>query len=268
MNKLTILGSGTCLSSLYRPFDYRHPAGYLIEVEGKKILLDCSEGIRGRLNHIGVDYFYIDAICISHFHPDHFTFDPLIDAFIDRIKRSGRKKTLTLYGPHDILERVSAIADLTHYAGFMQKEVLPIFDLQYISYQDNTPIQISDKLSLTPYQVVHGEMEAYAMRWKIGDMIFTYSGDTGICAGIDEAVKAADLFLCEAALDTNDNISDITKHLSAFLAGEIAQKGNVKQLILTHYKGKDTPEMMESEVRRAGFSGKIHIAKDFDVISL
>jgi len=91
-NKLTILGSGTCLSSFYKPFDFRHPAGYLLQYEGLNIFLDCSEGIRARLEQIKFDYFNIDYIFISHFHPDHFSLDTFLQSIYVRTKKTKEQK--------------------------------------------------------------------------------------------------------------------------------------------------------------------------------
>lgn len=77
-NKFTELGRGTCLSSFYKPFDFRHPSGHLIQFNGLNILLDCGEGIRYRLDKIKFDYFDLDIIFVSHFHADYFNITSLL----------------------------------------------------------------------------------------------------------------------------------------------------------------------------------------------
>ena len=64
--KLTILGSGTAT-----PLLYRNCAGYLLEVEDKKLLFDSGTGTIRRLLEIKTDLFDIEHIFYSHLHNDH-----------------------------------------------------------------------------------------------------------------------------------------------------------------------------------------------------
>ena len=46
-------------------------SGYLIETDQTKVLLDCGNGVFGKLRE-RVDYTDIDGVVISHLHADHF----------------------------------------------------------------------------------------------------------------------------------------------------------------------------------------------------
>ena len=46
-------------------------SGYLIETDETKVLLDCGNGVFGKLRE-RVDYTEVDAVVISHLHADHF----------------------------------------------------------------------------------------------------------------------------------------------------------------------------------------------------
>jgi ribonuclease BN (tRNA processing enzyme) len=46
-------------------------SGYLIETDATKVLLDCGNGVFGKLRE-RVDYTEVDAVVISHLHADHF----------------------------------------------------------------------------------------------------------------------------------------------------------------------------------------------------
>src|SRR2546422_840776 len=65
--KLTILGKW----SPYPPAGGACP-GYLVEADGVRILLDCGSGVVSSLHRFGTA-FDLNAIVISHLHPDHFT---------------------------------------------------------------------------------------------------------------------------------------------------------------------------------------------------
>ncbi|HHN65197.1 MAG TPA: ribonuclease Z, partial [Nitrospirae bacterium] len=76
--QLLILGSGTCVPSLQR-----NAPGYLLELEGMRVLVDCGSGILLQLERAGRSYRDIDAVFITHSHPDHISdLMPLIHALI------------------------------------------------------------------------------------------------------------------------------------------------------------------------------------------
>ena len=98
--KITILGTGSFYAN-----KERSGAAYLLEADGKKILIDCGPGTLFRLSQIGVKPEDIDYVFISHFHADH-TSD--LFAFQMRFRLNeffGTKKLEKLpiiYGPNGI----------------------------------------------------------------------------------------------------------------------------------------------------------------------
>ena len=46
-------------------------SGYLLEEHGTAVLLDCGNGVFGKLRE-HIDYVDVDAVVISHLHADHF----------------------------------------------------------------------------------------------------------------------------------------------------------------------------------------------------
>lgn len=257
--KLTILGSGTAMSSFYRPFDYRNEAAHLLEIDDFNILLDCSEGTRARLDRIKFDYYNLNAIFISHYHPDHFDLDPFIQSFFGR-SRKDKKKLLSIYGPKNIENIFAESWNYKHRKEHYPKE-LGDLNLRFEEYGDGQKINLNG-IEITPYKVVHMYMDAYSFRVKIGDRILAYSGDSGECEGLVESAKNADIFLCEAATNIGEEIME--GHLNPYQVGKIAKNADVNHLILTHYTGKDSPKDMLKEVKKSGFVGKANIARDFD----
>ena len=61
--KITILGSG----SFIRDLDHFGP-GYLLEIGGKKVLVDAGPGVVIQLLKLGLKITDLDYIFISHFH--------------------------------------------------------------------------------------------------------------------------------------------------------------------------------------------------------
>ena len=46
-------------------------SGYLLEEAGTALLIDCGNGVFGKLRE-RIDYVDVDAVVISHLHADHF----------------------------------------------------------------------------------------------------------------------------------------------------------------------------------------------------
>ena len=90
--KLTVLGSGTNF-----PTARRASSSFLLEHGGTKILLDCGHSTLARLAELGVDPRELDAIFISHFHPDHFgdAFNLVVARFVGDIYE-GKKPAKSL----------------------------------------------------------------------------------------------------------------------------------------------------------------------------
>lgn len=263
-NKLTILGSGTCLSSYFKPLDYRHPAGHLLQYEGMNILLDCSEGMRGRLAQIKFDYFDLDAIFITHLHPDHYAIEPLMQALGIRALYEKTKKTLGVYGPKDIEKIFIREWNEKHGAGDFENRFSKNFLLVFHEYKNENKIILAKNSACIPYQVIHGVMDAYTLRFELGNKVITYSGDSGLCQNLQKAAEAADVFLCESSWPIDLKDYSLKEHINPPLAGEISEKSHVKKLILTHYRGDNTKEEMIKSIKGSGYIGEIFIANDFD----
>lgn len=257
MAEITILGSGTAVSSSY-------PSGYLLKHENKNFLIDCGEGIRHRLAKVNTDYFDIEAVFMSHFHPDHFNIETLIQSIMVRNYTEVMEKSLTVYGPPETKERIMKIWDSKHNTGHFEN-ILPGFvKLSIVEYEDRKAIEL-EGLKATPHFLSHGNMPAASLRFEIGNKVFTYSGDTGLNNQIGEAAKDADLFVCECNQRPN---TENPGHLNPKQIGEIAKKNLVKRVVLTHMPNVDKDEDLVTDFKRAGFSGSISVGHDFDVLQL
>ncbi len=266
--KLTILGSGTCASQL-PGIPNRFPPAFLVEFGNEKVLFDCSEGVRFRLEQAGFNHADIHHIAISHIHPDHFALIHFIQSVFCNGIWGGTKNTdITVYCskqvktsfPFLLKSQIPAI-DLPSFANFLRPKL--------IIANDNIT-KIGDA-SLTAKKVYHefGETDAISFRLETPEGIFVYSGDTGECPGIREVCKDADLFVCEASSRVGDEKGPIEYgHLNPRLAGEIAHEGKVKHLVLFHYTGLDSDEDIITDCRKSGFTGELTIAKDFQSINI
>ena len=65
--KITILGSGAAL-----PTFSRNPTAQFIDCNNRHILIDCGEGTQMQMRKFGVKFQKLTHILISHLHGDHF----------------------------------------------------------------------------------------------------------------------------------------------------------------------------------------------------
>lgn len=63
--KLTFIGTGAAFTS------NNYHSNILIELGGKRLLIDCGSDARFALRDIGLSYQHIDGVYISHIHADH-----------------------------------------------------------------------------------------------------------------------------------------------------------------------------------------------------
>ena len=64
--EIIFLGTGTAI-----PSKQRRCVGIFLQTNASKIVLDMGSGTLGRMAEAGIDWRKIDAVFISHFHPDH-----------------------------------------------------------------------------------------------------------------------------------------------------------------------------------------------------
>ncbi len=172
---LTVLGSG-----YGRATARRATAGYLVEWSGRALLMDPSAGTYARALKAGLDPAVLDAVLLTHHHPDH-TSDLAAILWARRQERIDRE--ILLAGPPGtdrLLDAVRAI-DPTWYGA----------PCRVVDY----PLEQSGLL-VRSYPATHTE-GAVCLRLVAQGKALAYSGDTADCEGLREACRDVDLALLE-----------------------------------------------------------------------
>ncbi len=262
--KITILGCGPAASQL--PCGpSRYPPAYLVEVGGVKVLFDCSEGVRFRLEQAGYNYADIHHVALTHAHPDHNALAHYIQAIFCHGLWGGLKnQELNIYCPKSIIDTFWALWNIYH-PDWPKGLPYPRLTFHDMSSGGCNSLKIFDNIILSSRVVFHagGKIECVAFRLQTPEGIFAYSGDSGQCQGLQEVCQEADLFICEAAARIKHSESSCSGHMDPYSVGEICQKGKVKKVIITHYTGLDSDEAIIKECRRSGYEGEIVVGKDF-----
>lgn len=215
-------------------------SGYLIRSGGTSVWVDTGPGTLGRLQqHVPLDR--LDAVVVSHAHPDHWTELPVLrNAMRYGVGRVG----LPVYGT----ERTAVLAEAA--GGHL---LAPTFSWTTIadgSSFEIGPLQFS--CSRTDHPV-----ETLAIRVEGGGRSIVYSADTGPAWSPNRLGSGIDLFVCEASLRPQDE--GRVQHLSARQAGAMAAEAGAARLLLTHVVPGVDPEA-QLEAAQATFVGPVELA--------
>jgi ribonuclease BN (tRNA processing enzyme) len=241
--KLIVLGSGTCVPSLKR-----NAPGYFLEAEGRNVIVDCGSGTLLQLKKAGKSYKYIDAVFITHRHPDHFAdLMPLIHALLATPKFT-REKDLFIITPEG-------------FSKYYNDAIAPIFGkLRSFSVQI---IEIQDKLEFEPFHVftaktIHSR-DSIAYRFEQDGKSIVFTGDADYDQGLIELSKNADLLIADCSFP---DTMKARGHLSSKECGLVAQKAGVKKLMLSHIYPADISDSDRIKESKEAFDGNILMAED------
>ena len=190
-------------------------SGYLIEHDDYKLLLECGSGVISSVQEI-TDIKDINAVLITHYHYDHCCdIGPLQYARQIKTQLNQINSPLPIYAPEGEFFKLLKWEDYTFGISFDETSNLTL-----------GPFEISFIKNIHP-------VEAYSVRIKCGDKVFSFTSDTSYFENLEKFFSDSDLLICECSFYSD---MDGTKagHLNSSQAGILAEKANVKKLILTH----------------------------------
>jgi ribonuclease BN (tRNA processing enzyme) len=211
-------------------------AAYLVRHGMTAILLDLGQGAFPRLASL-LDPASLDAVLISHLHPDHFI--DLVPLRHYLRWGPGHPRRVRVIGPGDLDARLDALhAEPGFSSGALDVE--PIV-------AGVTPI---GSMEVEAARVTHsGESYGFRVSGATGPGL-VYSGDCGRAEDLDPLIQAGDTLLCEVSFGPGPVPADAA-HLDAPAVGRLANRTRVGQVLLTHLlMGLDVDETI-AEVRRA-----------------
>ncbi len=223
-------------------------SGYLLRTPTTSVWLDCGSGTLGNLQR-HVDLLELDAIVVSHSHPDHWLELPVVLNAL-RYGLDAAHRELPVLWTAETAQHFEAISSSHPYPTFAPRVV-----------DETSTVTIGDidlRFSRTDHPV-----ETLAVRAEHGGRAIVYSADTG--DGWPLASLGADLGLpielavVEATLDETQR--NVVQHLTARQAGEQAAMAGVASLVLTHLAPGSDPEARRAEAA-AVFDGPVEVAEN------
>ncbi|MBU1117608.1 MBL fold metallo-hydrolase [Patescibacteria group bacterium] len=250
--KLDILGTGTFFANINRT-----ASAFILEIENKKILIDCGPGTLVRLSQIGLSPEDLDYVFITHFHPDHTS--DLFPLFMnyrlsDLLVPGSVKKFPKFYGPEGLDKFLSAYSHNSELLAYDAWGKIKVFEYQSLINIDNYVVK--------PFKVDHSAFglpaRAYALRFESNNKVVVFSGDSTKCDGLQTACQNADIFVCDASSPKNQASP---AHMDTYDIGEISQQSQVKKVILTHFYPQYDDVDLVSQVKEK-FSGEVIHGQD------
>jgi ribonuclease BN (tRNA processing enzyme) len=231
---LTVLGcSGTY------PGDGGACSGYLVRSPDASIVVDLGAGTLANLQrHLAIGE--IDAVVLSHVHPDHWLDLPVLRNAMRYVLGLGG---LPIYGTAETWLMAEVIIG----------ELPPT--MLWHNIDESSVVEVGDQVlrfSRTDHPV-----ETLAVRVDAAGRSLLYSADTGSAWYPGETGADVDLMVCEASLPTEHEGQ--VQHLSARQAGKLARTLGAGRLVVTHVvPGVDA----EAQLRIAGqaFGGPVELA--------
>ncbi|MGA1863936.1 MAG: MBL fold metallo-hydrolase [bacterium] len=247
--KLVVLGSGTCVPSLKR-----HSPGYYLNVLNKEILIDCGSGTLFQLEKAGKSYKSIDAIFITHMHPDHISdLVPLIQALI-ATPGFKREKDILIAGPNGLkgfYERCIA--------SFIRR--LKTFQCKLVEIKDRLDM---DSLFVFSTKTVHTE-ESIAYRFEAEGKSVVITGDCDFDKSLIKFTEDADLVVIDCSFPDSLKVKG---HMTSKECGFIANSARVKILLLSHIYPTMYPDNIRLMECSRVFSGDVRLAEDLLEINI
>ena len=222
--KLTILGSGTsqgipviaCRCPVCQSIDWhdkRLRTSAMIEIGGKKIVIDAGPDFRYQMLRSGVED--IRAILLTHAHKDHI-------GGLDDVRAFNwvKKGEVDIYGNHET--KTGVYKDFSYAFADFRYPGVPEINFHLL---DGSPFYIDD-ICIVPIPVLHHKMEVYGFR--IGN--FAYITDANFIPDSSMKLLKGIEYLVINALRKEKHLS----HFTLSEALEVIQKLNPRQSYLTH----------------------------------
>ncbi len=264
--RLTIVG---CAGSF--PGPESAASSYLVQADDAagrtwNLVLDLGNGALGPLQR-AIEPADIDAVGLSHLHADHMSDMGALYVYLryrPGATGSHRRPAIPVHGPFGTASR------LAESYGLEPGEVMSA-QLAVHVWQPGHPVTVGP-MTVTPVAVEH-PVPAYGVRVSgpaEGDpertVTLAYTGDTDSCAGLDDLARDADVLLAEASfVEGREDVRGI--HLTGRRAGQAADVGGSRRLVLTHIPAW-TPTDVPLEEARQVYDGPVEVARPGMVVRL
>lgn len=243
--RLTILGTAGVLPDLQRA-----QSGYLLEKDGRLVLIDCGSGVFSRLAQISIDWTRLDTFMLTHLHLDHMS--DLLSIWAARWLIGAPE--VTLYGPHGTREFITKLLDLFPYI------------------RDHVRATVHE-LSAGEIRTIAGfEVATLAMSHYVPTLAYKFDRKLVICGDSEPEPTLVDFVRGCKVLIHECSFPDGTPaplHTTPTVLGQLLAHADVEWLVLSHLypqAAARTEELIKAVQKH--FPKRITVATDLQVIEL
>ncbi len=243
--RLDVLGAGPAYTD--RPGAVG--AAYLVRHGSTSVVLDLGQGAFTRLAGT-IEPSTLDAIVVSHLHPDHFVDLVALRHYLRWEFRPHRH--LRVIGPSGLDQRLDA---LHGEPGFCAA----VLDIETLTAGS---LMVGDVL--VEAARIHHTEDSYAFRVSRpgGGTGLVYSGDCGRAEDLDTLIQPGDTLLSEVSFGPGPADPDAA-HLDGPAVGRLAARTSAGQVLLTHLlMGHDDDATIDSV--RVHFDGPVTLVAPGD----
>ena len=261
------------------------PTSSLLEMAGRKIVVDCGLGVARGLVETGMKLSELDLIFITHLHSDHvLELGPLIHT----AWTAGLDHPVRVYGPAGTAEV------WLHFCASLAYDIETRIDdegrpdirelVTVLEYGEGTVLS-DHQLRVSALRVDHPPVtDCFALKFEAGGKSVVFSADTAYFPPLAAFARSADILVheglhpegLERLVARTGNGARLREHLTAshtFAVDvvRIATDAGVGRLVLHHLVPADDPEVTAADWERQlrnTWSGPLTIGSDGLVIPL
>jgi ribonuclease Z len=221
-------------------------AAVMVDLSGNPV----QNLLRGEIEPLG-----IDAVVLTHAHPDHLYALP---SLIQSLWLMKRKRPLLLLANSHTAEKAKQLLDL-----FGLRDKPEGFELIW-RIEADIPFALHGRIRATLFPVKHS-VPTYGVRVESGGRAVAYSADSAPSPRILQAARGCAALIHEAS-GTAGRAEELNQagHSTGSQAGDTADRAGAGTLFLCHFDrlGDSTPEEVRSEAKKH-FSGRVVIPEAF-----
>lgn len=255
----------------------------IIQYEGRYILVDMGNGAQARLHEAGILLSQFSMLMFTHHHLDHN--EEFIPLLIRTRLQGGGSQIIGPVGTKEYVDFVFSFyrEDIAYRAQRRGKSVKEMRNVNVREIQGDESIELGG-LRIRTAEMNH-TIYTLAYRFDAGGRSIVISGDTSYSENLITLAKDADILVMDSGAlvrknspvgrvrrsarigpgrirNTADTPAGPEAHASLEEVANMAQKANVRQLVLTHF----TPDEIDTEATirkfREIYDGQVVFAQD------
>ncbi|MBM4465363.1 MAG: MBL fold metallo-hydrolase [Chloroflexi bacterium] len=206
-----------------------------------------------KLQAVGVDLNTLEALIVTHHHPDHIYGVP---ALLLGLWLYGRQEPFHIFGPPGSVAALASIMESLEWQDWPC--TMPVAFHQAEMREGYRVIASPEfEVSIAPVEHSIPAIAVKVMSRETGRTI-VYSGDTEPCEALARLAQGADILIHECT-------GDYAGHSTPAQAGAMASRCGAGKLVLIHFTAPDGELEGLRHAAEAEFDGPVELAEDFAV---